>query len=443
MPASLRSFIDAAADAVARAIAGFQREAIRERELREAQFAARMAELDARVSAVAELERRVAERLASLKDGEPGKSVTIDDLAPMVETCIARAVAALPAPKDGEDGRSVTAEDVRPILADLVAEAMRSVPAPRDGKDADPQVVAALVEEHVARAVAAIPPAEPGPPGKSVTEEDVAPMLARMVREAVASLPPAEPGRSVTAEDVSPMLVEMVRDAVSALPPAQPGRDADPEMVRQMVADAVSQLPHPVNGKDADPALVERLVDEKVSAAIAALPPAERGEPGPMGALPIVEEWQDRVHYQGSVVGFRGALYQARRDTGKAPDHDDWSCIVRAGRDGLDGRSFAVRGTWSPDATYEKLDVVALNGAAFVARRDEPGPCPGDGWQMIAMQGKPGKPGPKGDTGMGLRGLPGPAAKSLAVSDDGSLTLTNADGSTVVCDLYPILSKLT
>jgi hypothetical protein len=31
----------------------------------------------------------------------------------------------------------------------------------------------------------------------------------------------------------------------------------------------------------------------------------------------------------------------------------------------------------------------------------------------------------------------------MAVDDDGMLTLTNADGSRVTCDLYPLLSRLT
>jgi hypothetical protein len=85
---------------------------------------------------------------------------------------------------------------------------------------------------------------------------------------------------------------------------------------------------------------------------------------------------------------------------------------------------------------------VALGGASFGARRDDPGPCPGDGWQLIAAQGKRGNAGERGASVKGERGLPGVAPASMAVDDDGLLTLTNADGSTVACDLYPLLSKL-
>jgi hypothetical protein len=99
-----------------------------------------------------------------------------------------------------------------------------------------------------------------------------------------------------------------------------------------------------------------------------------------------------------------------------------------------------VRGTFAADQDYQALDIVALNGAAFAARRDAPGPCPGDGWQMVAAQGKRGQIGERG--ALGPKGDPGPAVVAMEVDDEGLLTLVNADGSTVTCDLYPLLSKL-
>jgi hypothetical protein len=58
-----------------------------------------------------------------------------------------------------------------------------------------------------------------------------------------------------------------------------------------------------------------------------------------------------------------------------------------------------VRGTFNPDLTYKSFDVVACNGGSFIARKDDPGPCPGGGWQMIAKQGMRGIAGEKGERG--------------------------------------------
>jgi hypothetical protein len=176
-------------------------------------------------------------------------------------------------------------------------------------------------------------------------------------------------------------------------------------------------------------------------------PAGERGEKGEIGErgadglFPVVQLWVDTVHYAGAIRAHEGATYQAVRDTAKAPPHADWICVAAAGQNGADGRSFTVRGTFAADvADYRALDVVALNGAAFVARRDDPGVCPGDGWQLISSQGKrgnPGERGPKGD-----RGAPGPAIELMSIDDTGLLTLSSGDGSKVECDLYPLLSKV-
>jgi hypothetical protein len=96
---------------------------------------------------------------------------------------------------------------------------------------------------------------------------------------------------------------------------------------------------------------------------------------------------------------------------GTPPSHSDWVCIARAGRDGCDGRSPNVCGTYHARAKYERLDIVALDGAAFIARRDDPDICPGDGWQLLVSRGKTGdkgQPGPRGERGdKGERGADG------------------------------------
>lgn len=171
--------------------------------------------------------------------------------------------------------------------------------------------------------------------------------------------------------------------------------------------------------------------------------PGERGEPGPVGPagkLPQVRAWQDAVHYEGEVVHHDGACWQAVRDTGRAPPHDDWQMIAAAGSNGADGRGFAHRGTWAAGHEYRAMDVVMIGGSSFAALSDNPGPCPGDGWQLFASRGSRGAPGERGPSGP--KGDPGPAIQRVVVDEAGLLTLVNGDGTMETCDLYPLLSRL-
>jgi hypothetical protein len=71
-----------------------------------------------------------------------------------------------------------------------------------------------------------------------------------------------------------------------------------------------------------------------------------------------------------------------------------------------------LRGAYRSDQDYERLDVVTLDGSSYVARHASPGPCPGEGWRILASAGAIGPQGiagPKGDRGpRGLTGEAGP-----------------------------------
>src|SRR5262249_58003241 len=88
----------------------------------------------------------------------------------------------------------------------------------------------------------------------------------------------------------------------------------------------------------------------------------------------------------------------------------DWLCVAIAGRD---APMPTIRGTYNSAGRYDAFDIVALNGSSFIARKSDPGACPGDDWQLIASAGKPGRQGPKGERGdqgaRGMAGGPGPA----------------------------------
>jgi hypothetical protein len=77
-----------------------------------------------------------------------------------------------------------------------------------------------------------------------------------------------------------------------------------------------------------------------------------------------------------------------------------------------------IRGTFQSDTKYVCGDVVAHDGASFIARRDAPGALPGSGWQLLARQGSRGVAGPKGE-----RGPPGSVIEKW-VLDRGTYTIT-------------------
>lgn len=163
----------------------------------------------------------------------------------------------------------------------------------------------------------------------------------------------------------------------------------------------------------------------------------ERGEPGPKGTFDAPEEWTEGVYYQGQLVFLDGSTYCARRDTGRSPPHDDWAPVALAGRNGADGRTGEPRGGWDAGEVYAKLDRVTHNGSEWIARYDNPGPLPGDGWMLGAQRarGRPGEPGPAGP--------PGPAG--IGVKDveleDWSIRFALTNGRDIALDLRPLFER--
>lgn len=95
-----------------------------------------------------------AARLAGLEARpapQDGKSVTVDDVRPLVVEIVEERVKAFPVPRDGEDGKSVTIDDVRPLVADLVEERVKALPAPHAVKGMDPDDFIRFAEAFLRR----------------------------------------------------------------------------------------------------------------------------------------------------------------------------------------------------------------------------------------------------------------------------------------------------
>jgi hypothetical protein len=129
--------------------------------------------------------------------------------------------------------------------------------------------------------------------------------------------------------------------------------------------------------------------------------PGERGlegPPGPPGIPPIVRRWEPRIYDAGAWVVRDGAIFQAQELTGKEWHQADWLCVVEKPPD---GRSFEICDTYDPNIAYRALSVVTLNNSWFIAKVDNPGPCPGEDWKSgpVGKRGKDGIAGQRGERG--------------------------------------------
>ncbi|ENN2925871.1 hypothetical protein ACODNA_005501, partial [Escherichia coli] len=64
-------------------------------------------------------------------------------------------------------------------------------------------------------------------------------VLQKAVNDAVGKIPVPANGKSITPDDVRPMIEQMVKEAVSHIPVPRDGRDYDPDVLQKAVNDAV------------------------------------------------------------------------------------------------------------------------------------------------------------------------------------------------------------
>jgi hypothetical protein len=299
--------------------------------------------------------------LNELPKPKDGRSVTIEELQPLVKQVVDDAVATLPPPKNGEDGKSVTLDDVAP----LIREAVEKIPKPKNGEDGTSVTVEELqplVKQVVEQSVAALPPAKSGEDGKSVTLDDVMPVI----REAVAQLPKpkdGEDGKSVTVDELLPT----VKAWFDALPRPKDGNDG-----KSVTLDDINGFMESAIAKWALD--FERRANDHFQRCLDRMPVPKDGEDGVDGLgfddfeptfdgrrtftmrwsradkvkefafkIPAVLEagvyTHGKQYEQGDGVTCGGNYWIALVDTKARPgdNNSDWRLAVRKGRDGKDG----------------------------------------------------------------------------------------------------------
>ncbi|HEL8026079.1 TPA: phage portal protein, partial [Escherichia coli] len=315
-----------------------------------------------------------------------------------VQAEVREVVAEIPVP---QDGKSVTVDDVRPVLQEMVNNAMSAVPPPRDGRDYDPEVLKQAVQNEVSKAVAEIPVPQDG---KSVTVDDVRPVLQEMVNDAVSAVPPPRDGRDYDPEVLKQAVQAEVREVVAEIPVPQDGKSVTVDDVRpvlqEMVNNAVSALPPPRDGRDYDPEVLKQAVQDEVSKAVAEIPvPQDGRDATALEILPCIDT--EKSYPRGTWATQDGGLWRAYENT---HGMRGWECVV----DGVSGvdirqdnlRSFTLtltrsggvaeaktfsvpvmlyRGVFSAEKEYQPGDTVTWGGslwhcdAVTTDRPDDPG----------------------------------------------------------------------
>ncbi|BBW35505.1 phage gp6-like head-tail connector protein [Enterobacter hormaechei] len=244
------------------------------------------------------------------------------------------------------------------------------------------------------------------------------PDIESMVKAAIAHLPAS------TAPEL-PDIAAMVSDAVAAIPAPRDGKSVTPEdlqpMIQELVRNAVAEIPAPKDGKDFDPSMLKQLVEQAVSDAVSAMPAAEPGKDGADGrdaltleVLPFIDE--EKSYPRGSYATHNGGLWRAYE---KTHGMRGWECLV----DGVAGidiqhseqRTFTLtvnrtsgasetkafdvpvmiyQGVFKSGQEYLPGDTVTWGGSLWHCdeqTQDKPGEAGSKGWTLAAKRGRDGR----------------------------------------------------
>lgn len=230
-----------------------------------------------------------------------------------------------------------------------------------------------------------------------------------LVADAVKQLPEPPPGKSVTLEDVRPVLdaalLQIRKEADEAI--AEPLRLA--EAARDSLFKAVGELRQPEDGKSVTLKDVQPIVDEAIKAisdeaqrrvdqAVKALPEPKPGV-GVAGAMIdrdgclLLTLSNGDVKSLGVVVGRNGADF-----TETSFDYDGERTLTIHGKSGSIAKHLPIpldRGYYRDGmGPIQKGDIVTHDGSAWIALKDtkeRPGHDSKEDWRLLARKGRDGE----------------------------------------------------
>jgi len=204
-------------------------------------------------------------------------------------------------------------------------------------------------------------------------EPQALPDIAALVSDAVKAIPAPQPGKSVTVEELRPVVQETVERAVAAIPERKPGKDGvglggglidrDGHFILTLTDGSTRDLGLIV-GKDVDPADIERRIKELFDA----VPKPKNGVDGLGFEDLTVEEREDGLWLRFA----RGEIVK------EFPLHAPY-----------------YRGVYVDGVTYRRGNCVTWGGCTWIAQDEETTEKPGTGkgWQLSVKKGRDGKDG--------------------------------------------------
>ncbi|ENR0608591.1 phage portal protein, partial [Escherichia coli] len=208
-------------------------------------------------------------------------------------------------------------------------------------------------------------------------------VLQKAVNDAVANIPQPADGKSLTPDDVRPMLEQMVKEAVSHIPAPRDGRDYDPEVLKQAVLEAVNALPAPQDGRDATALEVLPAIDD------------QKSFPRGTYATHLGGLWRayEKTH------GMRGweCLVDGVADIDVSmTDERLFSVVIRQSSGQCTEKTFSLpvmlyRGVFRAGETYHPGDTVTWGGSLWHCNSmtgDKPGEAHSSGWTLAAKRGR-------------------------------------------------------
>ncbi|MNP15846.1 hypothetical protein D3C76_1082180 [compost metagenome] len=205
-------------------------------------------------------------------------------------------------------------------------------------------------------------------------------------KSAAALVPKAEDGKSVTLDDVRPLVEELVSKAVAALPAPEKGKDADMDVLKSHIGELVKAVqpaaPLPVPSVEEIAGTFERrFSDLTLSWERQARDTFEKAA----DRMPKPKDGQDALSLENfdMALGDDGRTITVKMQAGETVIEKSVKIAAVIDRD-----------IFKSDGTYEKGDGVSYGGSFWIAKCDAPKGVPGSGetdWRCAVKKGRDGK----------------------------------------------------